>query len=352
MAKTGIDVSSVNGVIPFDALKSQIDFAIIRCGYGNDSISQDDSQYERNVRECERLGIPYGVYFYSYALDLDEADSEARHCLRLLKKASPTYGVWFDMEDGDGYKARNGFPSKDMLVRICERFLKTVEDAGYYVGLYASLSWLNGYLDDRRLDRFDKWVAQWAQAPTYKGAFGIWQYTSTLRLSGYSGNLDGDKAFYDYPALTVKNPSQPEEKPEPDPSDTEVTVSGSGVNFREDAYVGAPVIAVLGRDSRLTWLWDDGWGWSKCRYNGKEGFITNEYLSGKTGLSTYKKARVFGNDVNVRNMPSLSGRVIDSLWWGNELTVISIDPNNWIRAEVNGVYGYVKYDSTYIKILN
>ena len=129
-------------------------------------------------------------------------------------------------------------------------------------------------------------------------------------------------------------------------------MSGSGVNFREDAYVGAPVIAVLGRDSRLTWLWDDGWGWSKCRYNGKEGFITNEYLSGKTGLSTYKKARVFGNDVNVRNMPSLSGRVIDSLWWGNELTVTSIDPNNWIRAEVNGVYGYVKYDSTYIKILN
>lgn len=58
--------------------------------------------------ECERLGIPYGVYLYSYALDYYDAASETAHALRLLKGRSPELGVWFDMEDADGYKARNG----------------------------------------------------------------------------------------------------------------------------------------------------------------------------------------------------------------------------------------------------
>ena len=83
------------------------------------------------MRECEALGIPYGVYFYSYALNMEDVESEIRHCLRQVRKAKPTYGVWLDMEDGDGYKARNGFPSKEMLVSISERFLMGIESAGY-----------------------------------------------------------------------------------------------------------------------------------------------------------------------------------------------------------------------------
>ena len=178
MPKFGIDVSSFNGDINFTMIKDQIDFVLIRCGYGNDVTSQDDSKYERNVRECEALGIPYGVYFYSYALNMEDTESEIQHCLRLVRKENPTYGVWLDMEDGDGYKASHGFPSKEMLVSICERFLMGIESAGYYAGLYASLSWLNGYLNDRRLDRFDKWVAQWAAENSYTGAYGLWQCTN------------------------------------------------------------------------------------------------------------------------------------------------------------------------------
>ena len=130
MPKFGIDVSSFNGDINFTMIKDQIDFVLIRCGYGNDVTSQDDSKYERNVRECEALGIPYGVYFYSYALNMEDTESEIQHCLRLVRKANPTYGVWLDMEDGDGYKASHGFPSKEMLVSICERFLMGIESAG------------------------------------------------------------------------------------------------------------------------------------------------------------------------------------------------------------------------------
>ncbi|WP_161880036.1 MULTISPECIES: hypothetical protein [unclassified Neglectibacter] len=72
-------------------------------------MSQDDSRFLENVRKAKAAGVPYGVYLYSYALTVTEARSEAAHTLRLLKQIDrPAYGVWFDMEDGDGYKARMG----------------------------------------------------------------------------------------------------------------------------------------------------------------------------------------------------------------------------------------------------
>lgn len=351
MTKFGIDVSSLNGDINFTRIRDQIDFVIIRCGYGDDYESQDDSRYESNVRQCEALGIPYGVYFYSYALNLDEADSEVKHCLRLLKKADPSYGVWFDMEDGDGYKSSHGFPSKEMLVSICERFLSKIESAGYYAGLYASLSWLNGYLNDPRLNRFDKWVAQWAPSNSYRGAYGLWQFTDKKYLNGYSQPFDGNYAYYDYPALTSKEPSAPEEKPEPTPEGEVMRITGNGVYFREDAYVGAPVIDQLYDGAEVTWIWDDGWGWSNCTYNGQKGFIVNEYLSGWQKLSKYKTIRILGNDVNMRMQPSLSSTVVGQLQWGDEAKLISIDTLNWMRIQKGGIFAYIKYDSTYIKIL-
>ena len=80
--RTGIDVSYHNGTINWEQVKaSGVDFVIIRCGYGRDERGQDDRQWYRNVSECERLGIPFGVYLYSYAKDTDSARSEAQHGL-------------------------------------------------------------------------------------------------------------------------------------------------------------------------------------------------------------------------------------------------------------------------------
>ena len=78
---TGIDISEFNGDVDIAALKGQIDFIIIRCGYGSNYEDQDDTQYEANVRKCEAAGIPYGVYLYSYAKNTDMARSEAAHAL-------------------------------------------------------------------------------------------------------------------------------------------------------------------------------------------------------------------------------------------------------------------------------
>ena len=77
-----IDVSEHQGIIDWNRVKSQIDGAILRVGYGDNIASQDDWTWKRNADECTRLGIPFGAYIYSYATSMAQADSEAQHALR------------------------------------------------------------------------------------------------------------------------------------------------------------------------------------------------------------------------------------------------------------------------------
>lgn len=193
MAK-GIDVSSYQGNINWEEVKKNIDFAIIRCGYGNDRITQDDNKYERNATECERIGIPYGVYLYSYATNLEEADSEVAHTLRLIKNHKLEYPVFLDVESEVQKKLDN-----ETLVNVVEHYCKKMEEAGYYVGIYANLDWFVNRLDSKKLEPFDHWLAQWSSEPTYVKPFGMWQYTSKLTLPGIVGFVDGDIAYKDYP---------------------------------------------------------------------------------------------------------------------------------------------------------
>lgn len=207
--KQGVDVSSNNGIVDWQALKNEgIEFAIIRCGFGNDEMKQDDSQFINNVRKCEELGICYGIYLYSYALNLDEARSEASHVLRLVKECADNFnlGIWFDMEDADGYKARHGMPSNELLVDICYEFCSIIEEHNYYTGIYANLNWLTTKINSSKLDRFDKWVAQWADSCTYQGDYSIWQYTSNLIIN--------NKRFDANYMIKEINPDKPIPEPE------------------------------------------------------------------------------------------------------------------------------------------
>ena len=101
--KKGVDISSLNGDVNIQKIKNAgYDFVMIRCGYGSDLSVQDDSQFENNVKKCEAAGVPWGAYLYSYALNIEDAVSEARHVIRLLKGKRPTMPIAFDMEDADG----------------------------------------------------------------------------------------------------------------------------------------------------------------------------------------------------------------------------------------------------------
>ena len=117
----GIDVSAHQGNINWDAVKaSGIEFAIIRISYGQNSV---DSKAIRNIEECIRVGMPFGVYVYSYALNVNNAMNEANLVIKTLApyKNKIKFPVIIDMEDADGYKKRNGMPSNETLIDICEK---------------------------------------------------------------------------------------------------------------------------------------------------------------------------------------------------------------------------------------
>ena len=191
---SGIDISQFNGDVDIAGLRGKVDFIIIRCGYGSDLASQDDTQYRANVRKCRQAGIPFGVYLYSYAKNVEMARSEARHTLRLLEGLKPLYGVWYDVED-------SSLPTGEALVDNCLAYCQAVRDAGYYCGIYSSLSWQQGRLSSPRLRHIDRWVAQWDAALGYPDA-GMWQYSNSGVINGK--RFDLDRAYRDYPAIIEK----------------------------------------------------------------------------------------------------------------------------------------------------
>lgn len=184
----GIDVSKWNGEIDWSKVaKSDVDYAIIRCGFGSNIMSQDDIFWNRNVTECEKYKIPYGVYIYSYATNIKQAKSEAKHVLRLIKGHKLNFPIYYDMED----KCQAQL-SATRRKNIANTFFKTISEAGYECGIYANLNWWNNYIPKSIVGVVDyKWVAQYNDnACTYLGTYQMWQCTSVGKVDGIKGNVD------------------------------------------------------------------------------------------------------------------------------------------------------------------
>lgn len=181
----GIDVSYANGKIDWSKMKNNVDWAILRCGYGGDYSNQDDAQWKNNVAGCEKYGVPYGVYLYSYATTVEKAKSEAAHVIRLLKGHNPDMPVFYDLEE-----SRISSLGKAKMLEIAKAFCSEITKAGYLYGTYSSKSWFTNYLTDKWYDNYPKWVAQYYSSCTYTGTYDIWQYSSTGKFSGYSCNFD------------------------------------------------------------------------------------------------------------------------------------------------------------------
>lgn len=193
-----IDVSTHQGKINWEEAKKHIDGAIIRCGYGRDIISQDDRRYVENVEACIKYNIPFGVYLYSYAKDLDGAISEAKHVLRLLEpyKDKISYPVYYDLEEAGTEKG---------AVERALAFGEIIEAEGYWCGIYANQYWWRTYLKDV-LDRFTKWVAKYSnEKPSgISGTYDIWQYSSRGSVPGIEGNVDMNVCYRDFPSEIKK----------------------------------------------------------------------------------------------------------------------------------------------------
>ena len=212
----GIDVSRHNGVIDWAKVKADgVKFAMIRAGYGAGNI---DGKFVRNITECNRLGIPCGVYWFSYALNTEMAKKEAQYCLKAVKPYKLEYPIAFDLEyDTVDYAAKQGVTiTKQLATELVRAFCGEIEKAEYFAVNYANIDYLKRYFDDSLMQKYGLWLAAWTNdaQPAYKCY--MWQYSSTGKVSGISGNVDMNRGYVDFPTL-IKNGGlngfkKPEEK--------------------------------------------------------------------------------------------------------------------------------------------
>lgn len=188
--RRGVDVSEHQGKIDWAKAKADgVEYAIIRVGWSGNQSRYEDAWFRYNVSECERLGIPYGVYLYSYITTTNGASGAADFVLNLLRGHNLSYPVYLDLEDDDVINSDNA--------SIAQVFLNKISNAGYRVGVYANLNWWNNYLTSPVFNNssWSKWVAQYYHSCSYTGVYDMWQCTSSGSVNGISGPVDLNMDF-------------------------------------------------------------------------------------------------------------------------------------------------------------
>lgn len=200
----GIDVSEHNGTIDWEKVKAseKVGFAMIRAGYGKGVV---DRKFLYNAEECNRLKIPIGIYWFSYAKSAEEAEREAQYCINSIHDIKIDYPVCFDFED---YSVANckraGIVIKDktFATMLAINFLNVIKKAGYTPANYTNPAYINQYFDQSRLSMYDLWLAQWPENPNPEKrpiqSPNIWQYSSNGNVPGIYTKVDMDVCYTPY----------------------------------------------------------------------------------------------------------------------------------------------------------
>lgn len=223
MSIKGLDVSEFQGVIDWNQVKAAgYQFAMLRAGYGFGTV---DAQFHRNASECNRIGMPIGVYWFCYAVSPETAAAEADGCLNTISSYRLDYPVCYDIEQASiDYASGQGVSiTPSLATQIVKSFCNKVEANGYYAMYYSNKNFLNTYFPSDLSERYALWYAYYTSQ--FDGTnCGIWQYSSQGSIPGISGNVDLDEGFIDYPAVIKEaglnhlDGSSPAPSPTPSPS--------------------------------------------------------------------------------------------------------------------------------------
>ena len=198
----GIDVSHWQGEINWsEVAKSDIAFAMIKAG-GSDSGFYTDSEFERNYQGAKNNGVSVGVYYFVGPGFVSEEDgiADANRFLNIIEGKTFEMPIALDLES-------TSIDDKVGATEAAITFCETLENAGYYVVIYASD--ISGFKDRMILDKlesYDKWVARYGSEPQYVKEYGMWQYSSTEHIDGITENsVDKNIAYKDYPSIIKKS---------------------------------------------------------------------------------------------------------------------------------------------------
>ncbi len=195
----GIDVSKWNGTIDWNAVKnSGVSYVIIRCGYRGSSEGSliEDPKFRTNIKGATSAGLKVGIYFFTQAINEVEAVEEASMVINLIKDYKISYPVFLDIETSGG---RGDKIDSAMRTKVAKAFCETIQNSGYTAGIYANKTWLTSKMDATQLTKYKIWLAQYAATPNYSATrYDIWQYKSTGRVSGISGDVDMNISYLGY----------------------------------------------------------------------------------------------------------------------------------------------------------
>lgn len=197
----GADVSKIQDYIDFTkARKAGLDFVMVRVGargYSSGQLVADD-YFTENAKRASDAGLQVGVYFFSQAINEEEAVEEANFVLEAIKDYHITYPVAFYMDEITGDSSRIDKLSKNAKTNIAKAFLETVKGAGYIPMIYGDKEWLLTQIDLSKLTAYDIWFSQLKDLPDYPYRFSMWQYSTTGTIDGIAGYTDLNISFIDY----------------------------------------------------------------------------------------------------------------------------------------------------------
>lgn len=202
-SRLGVDLSYHQKSVNWEELKaSQVEFVMLRCGFRGYSEGGlvADEKFREYAQKCNEYEIPLGVYFFTQALTVEEAEAEADFTLNLIKDYEISYPVAFDTEYVADPEARSNVEEisdelrTDIIVAFCEK----IKEAGYYPMVYASESWIRRNMDFEKLQAYDFWAPQYLEENDFLFDFTIWQYTDSGNIPGIDTVVDLDISMVDY----------------------------------------------------------------------------------------------------------------------------------------------------------
>lgn len=363
---SGIDVSKWQGKIDWKKVKNQgVDFAIIRIGQRgeNGKILKDDCA-DYNIQQADKNGILIGVYYFSTAKTVSEAQEDAQWVYDAIKYYPISYPVVWDCEGFSESDSRMYSLTKEERTDIAITFLDKIKSFGYDTMFYAAARELDNSLnwDTKKIEKSHKiWLASYPditypqiKVPDYNGKYDMWQYTDSGTVLGIKGDVDLVVSYF----LAKKSAPKSNEKPpiasEPEENDgyTKVNVKVTAkdtVNLRDSASTSGKIVATLKNGEVVTKIGDGVNGWSKIKYNGKIVFAVSSYLTedlsykppkeeSSDGFKTVNETVTAKDKTNLRSVPDSSddSTVVYTLKNGETAKRIGVSNSGWSKLEYKG----------------
>ena len=376
----GVDISSHNSITWNKVNPKEIDFVMIRAGYG---FKTEDKSFRTNIENAIRLGLHIGIYWFSYASTVEQAIEEAKGCLNIIGQFRKyiDFPIFFDWEyDSYNYvvKTYKITPTKQLVSDMAIAFMDTVKKAGYKVGNYSNPDYCNRFFDDRVKNNYDTWLAhvgkngQALEKTSYTGKYTMWQYSWKGRPSGFNSDTDMDYCYKDYVGGKTNTITEKrylvncEKEQSVDVIDYDYTTQGNlflSPHFQIKEFK-SPDSNIVKIDNRLIWILErifEDLNCSKMIINSGYRTINHDRKIGSDGKSYHTKGMAADIKAYDKNGKVISAKIICQKLcdYGDVFGIgyinaesVHIDTrskvNIWFGDETNGVSlikaGYTDFD--------